>query len=105
MSIKKYRDTFRHSVVFSVVFFATLGALSIGYSNYIASYPATVGAGSGLSSIQWNKIVSGLQTLDTNLSNLSFSGGSVGIGAVNPSAGKLVVSGAYPQLVLNNPSP
>ena len=66
----------------ALIFFATLSALSIGYSNFVASYPASVGTGSGLSSTEWNKMVGGLQTLDTNLSNFSFSGGNVGVGII-----------------------
>ena len=77
----------------ALVFFGTLLALSVGYSNYISSYPANVGTGSGLSSTQWNKMVSGLQTLDTNLSNFSFVGGNIGIGTASPGA-KLEVNGS-----------
>jgi len=57
----------------ALVFFGTVIALSVGYSNYISVYPANVGTGSGLSSGEWNKMVSALQTLDSNLSKLSFS--------------------------------
>ena len=84
MSTKKYLQTLQNSFIFGIGFFLTVCALSIGYSAFISSYPATVGTGSGLSSTQWNKIVSGLQILDTNLSNFSFSGTNVGIGTTAP---------------------
>lgn len=74
----------------ALIFCGTVTALTIGYSSYISSLPAVVGSGSGLTATEWNKMVSGLQTLDTNLSNLSFNGGNVGIG-VNPGA-KLHIS-------------
>ena len=83
----------------ALVFFGTLIALSIGYSAFISSYPANVGTGSGLSSIQWNKMVSGLQTLDTNLSNLSFSGANVGIGTASPGSKLEIITDGS-----NNPS-
>jgi len=76
----------KNSIISGITFFVTVGALSIGYSNYISSYPAVVGTGSGLSSGEWNKMVSGLQTLDSKLSNLSFSGANVGIGTASPSS-------------------
>ena len=84
MSAKKYLQTLQSSFIFGLGFFLTVCALSIGYSAFISSYPATVGTGSGLSSTEWNKIVSGLQTLDSKLSTLSFSGANVGIGMASP---------------------
>jgi len=91
MSLKKHIQTIQNALIFGVTLFITLGVLSIGYSAFISSYPATVGTGSGLSSTQWNKMVSGLQTLDTNLSNFSFSSGNVGIGTASP-AGNLHIN-------------
>lgn len=70
----------------ALVFFGTVTALTIGYSNYISSLPAIVGSGSGLTAGEWNKMVSALGVLDTNLSNLTFSGGKVGIGTASPIA-------------------
>ncbi|EKD29842.1 MAG: hypothetical protein ACD_78C00248G0002 [uncultured bacterium (gcode 4)] len=66
----------------ALIFFGTVTALTIGYSNYISSLPTIVGSGSGLTANEWNKMVVALGVLDTNLSNLSFSGGNVGIGTV-----------------------
>lgn len=70
----------------ALVFFGTLVVLSVGYS-LVGNLSATdkVGSGSGLTATSWNKIVDGILDLDTRLSNLSFTGGSVGIG-VSPSA-------------------
>ena len=80
----KIRSSWKNAFYSAIIFFGTLTALSVGYSNYISSYPANVGTGSGLTSGEWNKIVSSLQILDSNLSNLSFSWGNVGIGTANP---------------------
>lgn len=82
---------FRKSVIAAVGFFGTLGALSVGYSAYVSSLPATANSGATLSSAEWNKMVAALSTLDDNLSNLTFSGGGVGIGTANPATRKLDV--------------
>ena len=64
----------------SVAIISTVSALSIGYGAYVSNYPATASSGATLSSSEWNKMVSALQTLDTNLSAFTVSGGKVGIG-------------------------
>lgn len=74
----------KNSIISGITFFVTVWILSIGYSNYVSNYPASVGTGSGLSANEWNKMISALQTLDLNLSNLSFLAGKVGIGTTNP---------------------
>lgn len=84
---------FKSPVLSAVAFFGTLCVLSVGYSAYVASYPATASSGATLSSGEWNKMVSGLQTLDTKLSVFNITaGGMVGIGGVTPTV-PLVVSG------------
>ncbi len=68
-------------ILTAVAFFGTLGILSVGYSAYVSNYPATATAGtSQLSAGEWNKMVTALQALDTNLSAFTISGGNVGIG-------------------------
>jgi hypothetical protein len=79
-------NIFRKSAIAAVGFFGTLGVLSVGYSAYISSLPATANSGATLSSVEWNKMVTALSTLDNNLSNLTFSGGNVGIGTSSPAA-------------------
>ncbi len=79
-------------VLTAVAFFGTLGILSVGYSAYVSNYPATATAGtSQLSAGEWNKMVTALQALDTNLSAFTISGGNVGIGTAPNS--KLSVNG------------
>ncbi|MDQ1343909.1 MAG: hypothetical protein QG650_629 [Patescibacteria group bacterium] len=86
-------EKFKKPALSAVAFFGTLGAVSIGYSAYVSNYPAAATAGvTTLSATEWNKMVTALQTLDNNLSNLSFSGGRVGIGASSP-ATKLHIIG------------
>ena len=63
------RTNFKTPVLWAVAFFGTLGILSVGYSAYVSSYPATATAGtSQLSATEWNKMVTALQTLDGKLS-------------------------------------
>ena len=78
-------------VLSAVAFFGTLGILSVGYSAYVSSYPATATPSTQISSTEWNKMVTALQALDTNLSAFTISGGNVGIGTAPNS--KLSVNG------------
>ena len=66
-------------VLSAVAFFGTLGILSVGYSAFVANYPATATATNPLSSTEWNKMVSALQTLDTALSNFTFDSTTVSV--------------------------
>ncbi len=55
--------------VFSaIVFFATLGVLSVGYGAFISNYPSTASVGETVSSTEWNEMVSALQVLDSKVS-------------------------------------
>ncbi|MFZ3233584.1 MAG: hypothetical protein WA194_08960 [Patescibacteria group bacterium] len=74
------RTQFKTPVLSAVAFFGTLGILSVGYSAYVASYPATATPTTQVSSTEWNKMVTALQTLDNNLSAFTISSGNVGIG-------------------------
>ncbi len=86
------RSNFKTPILSAIAFFGTLGVLSVGYSAYVSSYPATATAGvTALSAGEWNKMVSALQTLDTNLSAFTISSGNVGIGTAPNS--KLSVNG------------
>lgn len=74
------RESIKKSVLSAVAFFGTLGILSVGYSAYVAAYPAAATAGvTALSAAEWNKVVAALQALDNVLSTFTVSGGKVGI--------------------------
>lgn len=65
-------------ILSAIAFFCTLGILSVGYSAYVSSYPATATAGvTSLSAGEWNKMVSALQALDGKLSTFALSGSNV----------------------------
>lgn len=79
-SFMKIRE-FKKPALSAVAFFGCVCVLSVGYSAFVSNYPATATAGtSQLSATEWNKMVTALQTLDSNLSNFRFTGDHVGIG-------------------------
>lgn len=76
----------KKSIYSGITFFMTVLILSIGYATLSGGLSTAdkVGSGSGLTATSWNRIIDGVLDLDTRLSNLSFSGGNVGIGTTTP---------------------
>ncbi len=84
----------KNSFYSALTFFMTILVLSVGYGALVGGLSTAdkVGSGSGLTATSWNRIIDGVLDLDSRLSNLSFSGGRVGLGTTNPST-KLDVNG------------
>lgn len=67
--------TVKSAILWATAFFGVLGALSVGYSAYVGSYPAAATAGTTqLSASEWNKMVALLQNLDARGSTVSVGG-------------------------------
>ncbi|MDD5197639.1 MAG: hypothetical protein PHN60_02135 [Candidatus Gracilibacteria bacterium] len=75
----------KKSVYSGLVFFGTVVVLTVGYAVWNSPYVmSTVGSGSGLTANGWNALVNNIDDLNSRLSNLSFSGGNVGVGTTSP---------------------
>lgn len=83
---------FKKPALSGIAFFGTVVALSVGYGAYSSISSSEYAAGQPLSSSLFGKVVGNLEDLNAKISNLSFSGGNVGIGTANPT-NKLDVNG------------
>ncbi|MDQ1344407.1 MAG: hypothetical protein QG650_1128 [Patescibacteria group bacterium] len=81
---------FKRPFLSAVVFFGTLGALSVGYSAY--SGLSAVTSSDKLTVGMWTQVKDNFDELNARTSALSYSGGNVGIGTANPT-NKLEVNG------------
>ncbi|HBB27416.1 TPA: hypothetical protein DCZ36_02890 [Candidatus Gracilibacteria bacterium] len=84
--MSKTPSVIKNSFYSGITFFMTVLILSVGYAALSGGLSTAdkVGSGSGLTATSWNRIIDGVLDLDTRLSNLSFSGGNVGIGTITP---------------------